>query len=118
MSLYFQLTNYNIVFFRQQLEQHQLNVVQMKICDPNGDYVKGVILTVRGSKINQCVDQSGRVYDFCSRYFCPWFGITEDPVTGAAHCALGPYWSNKLKKTDLYGKVEIKNFIVIAENFL
>ena len=25
-------------------------------------------------------------------------GILEDPVTGSAHCALGPYWSERLKK--------------------
>ena len=29
-------------------------------------------------------------YDFVSRCFGPKFGIDEDPVTGSAHCALGP----------------------------
>jgi len=38
-------------------------------------------------------------YDFVSRVFVPAFGIDEDPVTGAAHCALTPYWSNKLNKS-------------------
>ena len=28
-------------------------------------------------------------------------GIVEDPVTGSAHCALGPYWAEKLGKSDL-----------------
>ena len=32
-------------------------------------------------------------YDFVSRYFAPAKGIPEDPVTGAAHCMLAPYWS-------------------------
>jgi PhzF family phenazine biosynthesis protein len=32
-------------------------------------------------------------YDFVSRYFAPWIGVNEDPVTGAAHCALAPYWA-------------------------
>lgn len=36
--------------------------------------------------------------DFVSRYFAPWVGIDEDPVTGSAHCILGPYWSRKLGK--------------------
>jgi PhzF family phenazine biosynthesis protein len=36
--------------------------------------------------------------DFVSRYFAPWIGIDEDPVTGSAHCILGPYWSRKLGK--------------------
>ncbi|KAJ4845626.1 hypothetical protein Tsubulata_041302 [Turnera subulata] len=39
-------------------------------------------------------------FDFYSRYFCPKFGINEDTVTGAAHCALAPYWSKKLGKCD------------------
>jgi predicted PhzF superfamily epimerase YddE/YHI9 len=35
-------------------------------------------------------------YDFISRFFAPGAGINEDPVTGAAHCVLGPYWETKL----------------------
>lgn len=42
----------------------------------------------------------GSGFDFFSRYFCPKFGINEDPVTGSAHCALAPYWSKKLGKFD------------------
>jgi len=42
-------------------------------------------------------------YDFVSRCFGPRFGIDEDPVTGSAHCALGPYWAERLGKTDLTG---------------
>jgi PhzF family phenazine biosynthesis protein len=37
--------------------------------------------------------------DFVSRYFAPAVGIDEDPVTGSAHCALGPYWAAKLGKS-------------------
>jgi len=37
-------------------------------------------------------------YDFYSRFFAPFVGINEDPVTGSAHCYLTPYWSNKLGK--------------------
>jgi len=39
-------------------------------------------------------------YDFTSRFFAPADGIFEDPVTGSAHAALTPYWSNVLGKTD------------------
>jgi predicted PhzF superfamily epimerase YddE/YHI9 len=42
-------------------------------------------------------------YDFVSRFFAPAVGVPEDPVTGSAHCALGPYWAAKLGKTDLLG---------------
>jgi predicted PhzF superfamily epimerase YddE/YHI9 len=36
-------------------------------------------------------------YDFVSRFFAPAVGINEDPVTGSAHCCLGPYWQKRLK---------------------
>lgn len=51
-----------------------------------------VIATARGG-------ESG--FDCVSRYFAPDVGIDEDPVTGAAHCALGPYWAERLGKTAL-----------------
>ncbi|KAJ2072113.1 hypothetical protein GGI09_009166 [Coemansia sp. S100] len=38
-------------------------------------------------------------HDFCSRFFAPWCGINEDPVTGSAHTVLGPFWQQKLGKT-------------------
>ena len=50
----------------------------------------GVIVTAAG-------DHS---YDFVSRYFAPQKGIPEDPVTGGAHCALAPFWSQRLAKMD------------------
>jgi PhzF family phenazine biosynthesis protein len=49
----------------------------------------GVIVTTQGNGI----------YDFVSRYFAPAKGIPEDPVTGAAHCMLAPYWAKRLGKT-------------------
>jgi PhzF family phenazine biosynthesis protein len=42
-------------------------------------------------------------FDFVSRYFAPGAGVDEDPVTGAAHCALAPYWAAKLGRPDLVG---------------
>ncbi len=50
----------------------------------------GVIVTAAGEGI----------YDFISRYFAPAKGIPEDPVTGAAHCMLAPYWAKRLGKTE------------------
>ena len=40
-------------------------------------------------------------YDFISRFFAPAAGINEDPVTGSAHCCLGPYWARRLGKKEL-----------------
>lgn len=52
----------------------------------------GVIVTSRSDAAD---------YDFISRFFAPAVGINEDPVTGAAHCALTPYWQASLQKTTL-----------------
>lgn len=41
-------------------------------------------------------------YDCVSRYFAPAKGIPEDPVTGGAHCALAPYWGERLGKSQLH----------------
>jgi PhzF family phenazine biosynthesis protein len=56
---------------------------------------RGVIVTAPAAS---------RSFDFVSRYFAPAFGVDEDPVTGSAHCCLGPYWAAKLGKTDLTGR--------------
>lgn len=53
--------------------------------------VRGVILTARADT---------GPYDFVSRFFAPGSGVDEDPVTGSAHCTLGPYWAPKLGKED------------------
>jgi predicted PhzF superfamily epimerase YddE/YHI9 len=54
--------------------------------------VRGVIVTAR---------PSGSEFDFLSRFFAPGSGVDEDPVTGSAHTALGPYWGEKLGKTEM-----------------
>lgn len=51
---------------------------------------RGVIITAPGA---EC--------DFVSRFFAPNCGIDEDPVTGSAHCALTPFWADRLGKTSL-----------------
>lgn len=57
---------------------------------------RGVIVTA-GAKADQTR------YDFISRFFAPQSGIHEDPVTGSAHCALAPYWGDRLGRDDLVG---------------
>lgn len=47
----------------------------------------GVIVTAKSSDAR---------LDFISRFFAPSLGIDEDPVTGSAHCCLGPYWRDRL----------------------
>ncbi len=53
--------------------------------------VRGLIVTARAQKD----------FDFVSRFFAPRVGVAEDPVTGSAHCALAPYWAEKLGKQQL-----------------
>ena len=58
-------------------------------------------LPVRGVTVTSRADSPG--YDFVSRFFAPGSGVPEDPVTGSAHCALGPYWQSRLGKSELVG---------------
>lgn len=77
---------------------HLENAQEVRSLEPNLDAFerieagRGVIVTARG-------DTDG--IDFVSRYFAPAYGIPEDPVTGSTHCALGPYWAQKLGRTSL-----------------
>ncbi|MBI5769830.1 MAG: PhzF family phenazine biosynthesis protein [Verrucomicrobia bacterium] len=50
------------------------------------------------------VTAPGRDCDFVSRFFAPEAGITEDPVTGSAHCTLMPYWAARLGRTALHAR--------------
>jgi PhzF family phenazine biosynthesis protein len=54
--------------------------------------MRGVIVTSRSRSAD---------YDFVSRFFAPAVGVDEDPVTGSAHCCLGPYWGGKLGRKAL-----------------
>ncbi len=42
--------------------------------------------------------------DFVSRFFAPQVSVPEDPVTGSAHCALIPYWAQRLGKNRLHAR--------------
>jgi len=52
----------------------------------------------RGVIVTAAAQTAG--FDFVSRFFAPGAGVDEDPVTGSAHCALGPYWRVKLGKSE------------------
>ena len=54
---------------------------------------RGIIITARSSG----------PYDFVSRAFFPSCGVPEDPVCGSAHCCLGPFWHERLGKSELVG---------------
>ncbi|MHB8109284.1 MAG: PhzF family phenazine biosynthesis protein [Syntrophorhabdaceae bacterium] len=67
--------------------------------DPDKDALRqlpmrGLILTGRSDNPE---------YDFVSRFFAPSLGISEDAVTGSAHCCLAPYWAKRLSRMQLKG---------------
>lgn len=66
------------------------------------DYTAIAKLSVRGV-IATSAARPGAEYDFVSRFFAPAVGVNEDPVTGSAHCALGPFWGRRLGKDSLIG---------------
>ncbi len=53
-------------------------------------------IPARGFIVTSRASSSG--FDFVSRFFAPSAGIPEDPVTGSAHCCLGPFWKSRLHK--------------------
>lgn len=55
---------------------------------------RGIIVTAKSTSAD---------FDFVSRFFAPRLGIPEDPVTGSAHCALAPFWAERLAKMEMRG---------------
>lgn len=54
--------------------------------------INGVLITSPSDNVN---------YDYESRYFWPWSGTNEDPVTGGTQTFLAKYWGNRLNKTKM-----------------
>ena len=71
---------------------------ELRAIEPDFRALKKV--DVRGTIVTAISDGD---YDFVSRLFAPAFGIDEDPVTGSAHCTLGPFWGDRLNKTEMRG---------------
>jgi PhzF family phenazine biosynthesis protein len=68
--------------------------------DLRPDFAALAAIECRGTIVTARADDC----DFVSRFFAPRVGVPEDPVTGSAHCALTPFWSQRLGKTDLYAR--------------
>lgn len=63
------------------------------------DFIMLGKIPTRGFIVTSLASSPG--YDFVSRFFAPGAGINEDPVTGSAHCCLGPFWGRRIAKTAL-----------------
>jgi predicted PhzF superfamily epimerase YddE/YHI9/ribosomal protein S18 acetylase RimI-like enzyme len=84
-------------FYRLPMHTDDINFKPMLEYD---GYNRGIMLCCEGTAD---VEKFGEGIDFQSRFFGPKVGIKEDPVTGSAHCVLGPYYSAKLGKAEIVG---------------
>lgn len=67
--------------------------------DLKPDLAQLALLPVRGVIVTAVATTPG--FDFVSRFFAPQLAVPEDPVTGSAHCALAPYWAERLDKDEM-----------------
>ncbi len=72
---------------------------ETEVRDAQPDFAKLRAMPVRGVMVTS--ESQSAAYDFVSRFFAPGAGVDEDPVTGSAHCTLGPYWGNVLGKRSM-----------------
>ena len=80
------LADYMLVFENEdQIKNIKFNLEEIRKVK-----TRGIIITAKGNKV-----------DFVSRFFAPYAGIDEDPVTGSAHTTLTPYWSAVFNKKEL-----------------
>lgn len=71
---------------------------QVRQLQPNFGLLKNL---ASGKVIVTSLTEPDSDYDFVSRFFAPGIGIDEDPVTGAAHCCLAPFWRDRLGQDEM-----------------
>lgn len=113
--------NYTLDFPLAELKPHHNSEAVLKALDVDGEcfetegtaFVVTDAQAVRSAKpdldrltdaanglaiITALSDESAQGTDVIARVFAPGFGIPEDPATGSAHCAIAPYWAERLGK--------------------
>jgi PhzF family phenazine biosynthesis protein len=73
---------------------------QVKALNPHAN-LQDVAMQVGAGSLLATAAGGGKPYDMVSRFFAPYYGVPEDPVTGSAHCALTPFWAKRLGKKSL-----------------
>jgi len=73
---------------REQLEAIAPDMAALQASTGGNMAIRGAIVTCKG--------QASAGPQVLSRFFAPWAGIPEDPVTGSAHSILCPYWTQRL----------------------
>lgn len=73
-----------------------------KVMTLKPDYEKMIRVNLK-ERINgvAVTAKDGDKYDFISRYFNPWMGVNEDPVTGSVHTVLVNFWRRELHKEEM-----------------
>ncbi|NLY90938.1 MAG: PhzF family phenazine biosynthesis protein [Firmicutes bacterium] len=89
--------NINPIYIGKNIFDYLIEVESEKVVkDIAPDFTKLMKVSMRGV----IVTAKAKEYDFVSRFFAPAVGVLEDPVTGSAHCCLGPYWKKRLGKDE------------------
>ena len=68
--------------------------------DLRPDFLRLRHVVARGISVTSRSDHEP--FDFVSRFFAPAVGVNEDPVCGSSHCMLGPFWQERLGKSELH----------------
>jgi PhzF family phenazine biosynthesis protein len=79
--------------WQKEVEALNPNIARLLDVDP-GEGVLGVAVTA----------PSPDEVDFVSRFFAPWVGVPEDPVTGVAYTALAPYWAAQFERNEMVAR--------------
>ncbi len=72
---------------------------EQAVRDVSPDFARLRQVMTRGVTVTSTSDDAR--FDFVSRFFAPAVGVDEDPVCGSSHCCLGPFWQQRLGKSEL-----------------
>ena len=72
---------------------------EQSVGDLQPDFTRLRQVATRGISVTSRSDDAR--FDFVSRFFAPAVGVNEDPVCGSSHCGLGPFWQQRLGKSEL-----------------
>lgn len=87
-----------VAVVRSQMD-HLIHVIsEEEVLEANPDMALLARFPARGVILTAISDSPDR--DFVSRFFAPGAGVPEDPVTGSAHCLLGPFWNSILGRSE------------------
>jgi len=110
------ISEYNYIGYNKETD---IIFLELEDCDKlqnlNPRFSDLAALPFKHMGISISAKSNNSEYDFYSRFFWPWSGSDEDPVTGGTHTFLTPYWSKKLgkKKMNSYQCSPRSGFMVV-----